>query len=358
MRKVVHILVAAGVILSLAMLPLIGCAGKTPVTPVSPTTPTTQIKPIDLKFALFVAPTHHFVKNLAEPWVAAINQKSGGRIKATLYPGGSLGQATDQYDLLTKGTFEACCIVQSFTPHYFPLTGVVELPGCSTNSLVGAAILNGPIYSKYLAKEYEKVHLLSIAQTSPYHLFMSKKAVRAKEDLKGLKIRVTGASTIAIFQDGYGAVPVKLATPEQYEGLLRGTIDGTYFSYASAEAYKLWEVSDYCIELGFPGSATAWIMNKEFYEGLPQDLQWLVDSISADMTRITAQSYVDTDIIAKKRFIEGGTEVIIPSASEMKRFEEGASVTVNTWIAGINKQGLPGTEIVKFAKDELAKYRQ
>src|SRR3546814_6004609 len=56
--------------------------------------------------------------------------------------------------------------------------------------------------------------------------------------MEGLKLRTAGGAMDATAR-AFGAVPVRMAAPEIYESLSRGTIDGMLLPYASVLSYDL-----------------------------------------------------------------------------------------------------------------------
>ena len=76
-----------------------------------------QAQTVTLKFTHFLPSTSNFQKNVAEPWCAAIEKDSGGRLKCQLYPslqlGGTPAQIADQVKKIFNNYFgqSLCSIV-------------------------------------------------------------------------------------------------------------------------------------------------------------------------------------------------------------------------------------------------------
>jgi hypothetical protein len=62
-----------------------------------------QDKPIELKFSSWVATVHGHHTGVMVPWAKMVEEKSGGRLKITIYPGSTLGKAVDHYDMVKDG---------------------------------------------------------------------------------------------------------------------------------------------------------------------------------------------------------------------------------------------------------------
>jgi len=280
-----------------------------------------------------------------------VNSEGNGRIKVTNYPGGVLAKFTALYDAIVKGVVDVGMIVPRYTVENFPLTGVLELPFTVPNGPVAASLLRGPLWEQYLSKEYKDVKVLAMSRSSGYQIMTAKKPIRALEDLKGVKIRAAGGADVSLFE-ALGGTPVKLDSMEQYEGLQRGTIDGTFFPYASIPAYKLQEVTKYVTETNTGGSVFAIIMNKKLWESLPRDLQLVIEYASKPSADQFAFSYYNQDVSSKKLAQDAGVEIIIPSAAEMAKIRAATKVVVDAWI---KDRGPQGQEVYDFmlAQPEL-----
>jgi TRAP-type transport system periplasmic protein len=75
-----------------------------------------QDKPIELKFASWVSTVHGHHTGVLVPWAKMIEEKSGGRLKVTIYPGGTLGKPADHFDLVQNGIADLEFVAPGYTP--------------------------------------------------------------------------------------------------------------------------------------------------------------------------------------------------------------------------------------------------
>jgi TRAP-type transport system periplasmic protein len=87
-----------------------------------------QDKPIELKFSSWVGIVHGHHTRVMVPWARMIEERSGGRLKVTIYPGSTLGKPADHFDLVKNGIADMGFISPGYTPGRFPLVSVAELP--------------------------------------------------------------------------------------------------------------------------------------------------------------------------------------------------------------------------------------
>src|SRR5262245_66268496 len=93
-----------------------------------PASGSAQDKPIELKFSSWVSAVHGHHTGVMVPWAKMVEEKSGGRLKITLYPGSTLGKAADHYDMVKDGIADIGFTTPGYTPGRFPLISVTELP--------------------------------------------------------------------------------------------------------------------------------------------------------------------------------------------------------------------------------------
>ncbi|RYY72291.1 MAG: C4-dicarboxylate ABC transporter, partial [Comamonadaceae bacterium] len=62
-----------------------------------------QDKPVEMKFAHWLPPSHSLAKTGFEPWAKSVEAASKGSIKVALYPAQQLGKAADHYDMARDG---------------------------------------------------------------------------------------------------------------------------------------------------------------------------------------------------------------------------------------------------------------
>jgi TRAP-type C4-dicarboxylate transport system substrate-binding protein len=91
------------------------------------TTPTT-IQTYVLRFATSLIPTSTEYLTVYKPMIDEIEQKSGGRIKFTVYPGGSLVPKSQQYDSIMAGIVDVGITYFSDVATRFPLYETLTFP--------------------------------------------------------------------------------------------------------------------------------------------------------------------------------------------------------------------------------------
>jgi len=102
--------------------------------------------------------------------------------------------------------------------------------------------------------------------------------VEGPEDLNEVKFRVMTNPLLVENYKAFGATPTPLPWGEVYGALQTGIIQGQENPAFFIESTKMYEVTDYITRAGHNNFTTAVMANKEFYDGLPEEDQTLIDN--------------------------------------------------------------------------------
>jgi len=300
--------------------------------------------------------THHYVYNVLEPWKKYVEEKTNGRIKVNLYHGGTLGAAKSAWEDVKGGVYDVGLVVTTYyyDSELFPYT-IGNLPFAFPDSVTAAKVVS-KIGEKYAKDAFKDVVLMGVTSTDPYDLF-STKPVRKVEDLKNAKLRVQGKSDSEMIKS-FGATPVSISVNETYEALQKGTIDMTFYTPIGAVGTKYYEVAPYVTKMGVSVTPMIAVMNKGFYDKLPDDLKKmfdedfnkkLIDLYNESYTKELEKSYQELE-----KHVQGKGEIITLTPEELKEFKKHAKVQWDKWAEDANKKGYNGQEMI----DEFKKLIQ
>ena len=242
-----------------------------------------QDKPIELRFSSWVATVHGHHTGVMVPWAKMVEDKSGGRLKITIYPGSTLGKAVDHYDMVKDGIADMGFTVPGYTPGRFQLITALELPGLFKTSRGGSLAVMS-VFDKYFKSEFKDVKILWFWVHPPGHFHLAKKQVKVLEDLNGLKIRAATPMLTNMVKT-LGAIPVSIPAPDTYTALERGTVDGTIFPWEAISSFKIAEVLKYHVASGLYVAPLFTLMNQKKYDSLPPDLRKVIDDLSGSFGR-------------------------------------------------------------------------
>ena len=260
---------------ALAAVSLFGCSNQSD----NSSEAVSYQEPTVLRFSHFYPSTSDINEQIFEPWAKKIEADSNGRIKVEVYPSATISKADTAYESAVKGTIDIGSQVQGYTSGRFPLSQIAELPGLSNSSTQTGCMLQTLYDNGAIASEYDDSHLLFMFATGPGTLHSTNKLIKTPEDMRGMRIRRPSAVAGDIIES-MGASPVGLPATDIYTSLQRGVVDGLSFPWEAMATFKLDELTKYHTNMPFYSSALMVTMNKDKYEGLPEDLKQVIDDNS------------------------------------------------------------------------------
>jgi TRAP-type C4-dicarboxylate transport system substrate-binding protein len=311
-----------------------------------------EAKPIELSYSIFF-PAPHKQTVLATEWAQEIEKRTGGAVKITLFPGGTLTPADKCYDGVVKGISDVGMSCFAYTRGRFPLTEVIDLPLGYKSGVAATRLIN--LYrSKFQPKEFDEVKVMYLHAHGP-GLLHTKKPVRRLEDLKGMKIRSTGLS--AKVAAALGGVPVEMPMGETYDALSRGVVDGSMSPMEALEGWKWGEVVKYTSESVGGAYSTGFfvVMNKEKWNSLPPAVQKVIEQVNKEWIEKTGRLWEAIDKSGRDYSLKRGNEIILLPKEEDERWARAVRPILDDYVTSMKEKGLPGEEALKFCVIQLKK---
>lgn len=317
-------------------------------------TATAQVNPVELSYSIFFPPTHTQTL-LANEWAREVEKRTGGKVKITIFAGGTLTPADKCYDGVEKGISDIGMSVLAYTRGRFPLTEVIDLPLGYRSGLQATRLVNA-YNRKFQPKEFETVKVLYLHAHGP-GLLHTKTPVRTLEDLKGMKIRCTGLATKIV--TALGGVPVAMPMGDTYDALSRGVVNGSLAPQEALEGWKWGEVVKSTTEDLGAAYSTAFfvVMNQAKWNALPADVRKTIEKINAEWIDKTGKCWDQIDISGRAYAQKLGNAIIPLPKKEDARWAAAVRPILDEYVANMKAKGLPGEEALKFCLAELKKAR-
>ncbi len=216
-----------------------------------------------------------------------IEEKTDGDIIIDIYPYGTLGTSGDISEQTMNGILEFAFSTPSWFASTIPAAGLFSLHYIWSDELdVNKYVMENSeaIYTD-LAKLYEpkNLKLLQVFHEG-WQVWTANKAIRKPADFEGVKIRVMGDPILIANYQAYGANPVRLAYSEIYSALQLNMIDAQVQPYFATQEMKFYEQQDYLIEAKQVPFITGVVVNKYFFNALPEEKQQLIVETARGMT--------------------------------------------------------------------------
>ena len=243
-------------------------------------------------------------------YAAAIEARSGGRIKAELYPASQLGSIPRMIEGTQLGSIQIFLAPPEFfvgVDQRFELMTAAGLMGSDEQAI---KTLTDPEFSKaFLAIGVNKGLIgVGLFFGSP-SAFVMRAPLRTLGDLKGRKIRVL-ASPFQIDQIAkLGGTGVPLSLGDVLPALQQGTIDGALGNLGVFTALGFFDTAKHMNETGHAFNIIMAAMSKRWFETLPPDLQAMVLATAEEVGAEVNPWVLDFLVRQRKIWVEKGGEL-------------------------------------------------
>jgi tripartite ATP-independent transporter DctP family solute receptor len=175
-----------------------------------------------------------------------IEQRSGGRLKLKLFPGGQLGAERDTLEITSFGGLDFNRVNLAPLNSIEPLTIVPSLPFLFESEEHLRRSLDGEPGQRVLAS-LEKHDLIGLCfyDSGGRSFYNTKRPIRRPDDMRGLKIRVQNSDLYVSMIRSLGADATPMDLGEVYQGLVQGVVDGAENNWPSYQSGRHYEVAPY-----------------------------------------------------------------------------------------------------------------
>ncbi len=272
---------------------------------------------VKLKLANYFPPTHMNSVMLGK-YCEELNKLLAGKVQLTQYAGGTLLTAPKIAAGVSTGIADIGLSNLAYTRGRFPVMEIMELPHGFPSAWIAGHVAND-FYNKFKPKDFDTYQLLMLS-TSPINVVQTlSKPVKTLDDLKGLKLRGTGR--LGDIVKALGGTPIPIETPDLYDSLKRGVIEGALLPLETMKGFKTGELIKYVTPSWRVGSAYCFYvaMNKQKWNSLPPDVQKIMTDYSKEFIERWTIEWNKIDIEGKEFFLkQGGKFEEIPEADNPK----------------------------------------
>jgi TRAP-type C4-dicarboxylate transport system substrate-binding protein len=308
-------------------------------------------------------PSGHVIHELvAKPFMELVTKATNGQVTFQHFPSEQLGKAKDMAQLTSMGVADLSYIVPSYSSDKFPLTAVAELPGIFDTECQGSLAFyrishNGGVVETREFAPNQLRPLVTIALPAYQIQLATNRNIKTAKDLEGLKVRTTGGA-MDLMMRSIGGIPVRMAAPEIYESLTRGTLDGLIFSYQSSVSYEFGKMLKSGTEgQNFGTAILTYSMGEAKFKSLPENVRKALIEAGEQTTREGCKRFEDGEKAATEKIKSQGMKVISFGPDDKKVFDAAFKTVAEDWVKDLDKRGKPGTEVFKAFTEALAASR-
>jgi TRAP-type C4-dicarboxylate transport system substrate-binding protein len=275
------------------------------------TTPTKAEETYTLRIAT-LAPAGSSWMKIVNAWNKTLQDKTNGRLKIHVYPGGSQGDERDFIRKMRVGQLDAGIMTMTGMSMIVRPMIVLVLPGFldTYEELDRVRSKMAPQFEAMFEKEGFK--LVGWGDAGLNRLFAAK-PFRSPSDLKALRPWVWKDELVFVeLYDVIGANAVRLGVPEVYPALQTRMVDMISSSALTAVALQWYTRVKYMTGWNSAIIAGGTLMRKDKYDALPPDLQEAFDSTSARAHELINKTIRKDDQKAYDVIVKKGIQVVDP----------------------------------------------
>jgi TRAP-type C4-dicarboxylate transport system substrate-binding protein len=309
-----------------------------------------------LRFASINLANTAAYQQILVPFAKAVEKDSAGRIEVALKPMGGYGKPADLFNMTERGDIDIAATVQGYNPGRFPRSSVMELPLMFGSAVAGTQALWKLFQDGDVAGDYASVKVLGLYMLPPYGIFTNGKKIAQLKDLRGLRVR-TPSPTVGLALSRLGAIPVGVPTDMIGEMLESHTINAITYGWDSLTTgkgfgdKKLVDQVDVLVDANFAAPALMVVMNRAKWDGLPPDLQAVIDKHSTNLVTGNAKLRDDVEAVARAKLrVDPHYTYRDLTADERAEMASTIQPAVADWKAAMAHQAIDGEALYEKAR--------
>ncbi|TCT08428.1 TRAP-type C4-dicarboxylate transport system substrate-binding protein [Tepidamorphus gemmatus] len=290
-----------------------------------------------------------------------VTKRTDGRVKFEMYLGNSLVRDQDVMVAIGDGLVEMGKIYTVSYPGQLPLWNMFNLPFTSPSPYVAMNTIHELVdqfqaFDEELAKL--NVRALGVIATGGTGI-VAKQPIKTVAELNGFKVRARGVQAAAF--SAVGAAPVSIPWNDVYEALSKGVVDGSTNYIITTRPIRHNEVSDYYIAAGLGQAIQLELVNRDFWNALPDDIKSIMTETMAEAEQRYAERASKLAIEEREALAReagpGRMEYIAFPAEERQKWIEASPDFFAEWAAA-NAGAADTAAIVETYKALEAKYTE
>ncbi|WP_254612604.1 TRAP transporter substrate-binding protein [Haloterrigena gelatinilytica] len=241
-----------------------------------------------------------------------IEEESDGDISVEFSYGGSYGSEAETMDLMSQGAVDMYTggsdAYDLHAPKYYFFNSPFVLESFEHQQNIMQS-------DEFQEEVYPALEEAGIKVAGPriyrgMRHYTSNEPVRAPEDVEGMDLRLPSHDSWVKAWESVGASPSPVSLDELYSGLQQGVVEASEGPPAQIASLSLWEVQDYYSMTSHLPQSGQMYVSTNFYEGLDQSQQDMVDEIATEVSEEATQWARDSEEELITEAEENGMEII------------------------------------------------
>lgn len=306
-----------------------------------------------MRISLDTNPSHVRNKGI-ELFVERLKEKVGDELEIEVYPSAQLYRDRDVARALRQGSVEMAVPGTWVLDGMEPSLALTSLPMFyGIDEAATLELMDGEIGREINERTEDR---LRVKVLGPWmnlgfsHFYSTNTPLRSHDDLKGLKIRISGGTANAKRAEGLGGIPNVIAWPDVPLALSSSVVDAISSTHESIASAKLWDAGlKYALEDRQWFGQYVPMISAQFWEKLSPEVQ---DAILETWNETIPQARsmaADAQSTARQTLIDNGIEITTASDEELAE----ARKTLMTLQDGLVQEMSIDPELVEMAQQEM-----
>jgi tripartite ATP-independent transporter DctP family solute receptor len=309
-----------------------------------------EVRSINLRWAT-ANPAGHPIPMGGERFAKLVEEKSGGKMKVKVFPGGVLGSDPQLLSAVQGGTLDFAAMNSGILQGQIKEFAIVDFPFLFNDANEVDAILDGAVGKELDAKLPEK-GLINLAyfDLGFRNMTNSKRAIKTADDIVGLKLRVIQSPIYIDTFNALGANSVPMPFTEVYTALEQKMIDGQENPFTVIQANKFAEVQKYLGVTRHMYNPQSMLMSKKKWESLNKEEQAIIPAAAPEAANYQRTLSRGAQEIALNELKQKMEVTELPPA-ELAKVREKLKPVIEKYSANV------GTDFAKKVFAEIEKVR-
>lgn len=221
----------------------------------------------------------------AQRFAQLVEKKSDGLVKVEVIPNGSLYTDDDELDALIDNDIQMIAPSLSKLTKLSPEWALFDLPFLFENDQDIEHTLSSELGNKFLTlNKNEGIKGLALWSNGFKQMSSNLAPLRNPKDFSGQRFRIMPSPIIAQQFKALGAEPIEVPFDQLYTSLQEDVFDGQENTISNIYSRRIYGMQKYMTvsNHGFLGYAV--LMNKEFWDSLPDKVQGVINEAMAETT--------------------------------------------------------------------------
>lgn len=307
----------------------------------------TAEQPIVLKFSHVTTPDSPKGK-AAERFAELAAEKTNNRVTVEVFPSSQLYGDKDEMDALQANNVQMVAPSVTKLVGFVPSFQIVDMPFLFNSREAVLQFWDGELGQK-LMRSLEPQGILGLAMwENGFKQFTNNKhPLRKPEDFRGLKFRTQAGKVLEAQFKALGAGAATIPFGETYTALQQGTVDGQENTFNNTDTQKYAEVQKYLTISNHGRLDYVVLVNKEFWEGLPDDIRQALEEAMKEATDYERQLAVELDQQSLENLKQAGMEVVELTPEERAAFQQAFEPVYEEFADVIGREYIDGVRALK-----------